>query len=83
MTEGTRLLSVSLTGGATEEIKYLGGDVLDIMNGASGDLKVGFDAEFESGYITISEGGFYNGLKVIGSIFAESEGGGTVSIVRR
>ena len=83
MTDGTMLLTVDLTSGTAEEITYKGGDVLDIMNGGTGALEVAFDEDFENGTVTIPEGGCYNGLRTIGSIFCKSEGGGTISIVRR
>lgn len=78
----TDLLTVTLSGGEVEELDYLGGDVVDILNCTGGDLIVSFDPELSGGYITLPSSSCFNGLRLSGKLYLKSDSGGDVSIKR-
>lgn len=84
----SKLTSINMTSGEVYKVRIPYGAQCDISNSTGGSLMVSLDEEFANSgnadnYLTIAEGGFYNGLRINGdNIYLKSESDGIVSIVR-
>lgn len=84
----SKLTSINMTADEVYKVRIPYGASCDISNSTSGALMVSLDEEFTSSgnadnYLTIAEGGFYNGLRINGdNIYLKSETDGIASIVR-
>lgn len=85
--KGNKFLTIAGVAGEVYRITYTKCFEVDIINSSDGDLYVGSSENFTtedgvSNYAVIKSGGYYNGLRVSGSLYLKSNGTGEITVIR-